>query len=98
VEKFLGTNGYGEDTFAAPVTVVCFADDTRRLVRGTKTGTNTSDQIVSESTLYTYPVSSPLFVADSRVTLNGTVSRVIKTNVNVSGALDLPDHVAVNLT
>lgn len=93
VETFLGTNGYGEDTFAAPVNVACFADDTRKLVRG-KDG----EQVVSESTLYTYPINGPLFTADSRVTLNGTVSRVIKTNVNDSGDLDLPDHVAVTLT
>lgn len=93
VEMFLGTNGYGEDTFAAPVTVVCFIDPGRKLVRG-KDG----EQVVSESTLATYPISAPLFVADSRVTVNGDESRVIKTKLAASGDLDLPDHVAVSLT
>jgi hypothetical protein len=93
VEMFLGTNGYGEDTFAAPVSVVCYADDARKLVRG-KDG----EQVVSESTLYTYPISAPLFTAGSRVTLKETVSRVIKTAVHDSGDLDLPDHTAVTLT
>jgi hypothetical protein len=93
VEMFLGANGYGEDTFAAPVSVVCFADDARKLVRG-KDG----EQVVSESTLYTYPINAPLFTADSRVTLNEAMSRVIKTAVHDSGDLDLPDHTAVTLT
>lgn len=93
VEMHLGTNGYGEDIFAAPVDVVCFADGARKLVRG-KDG----EQVISESTLATYPINAPLFIADSRVTLNGDVSRVIKTNLADSGDLDLPDHVAVSLT
>lgn len=93
VEMFLGTSGYGEDLFAAPVTLSGFADDSRKLVRG-KDG----EQIVSESTFYTYPVNAPAFVADSRVTIRGNVSRVIKTNLNDSEDLDLPDHVAVSLT
>ena len=93
VEMFLGTTGYGEDTFAAPVNVACFAEETRRLVRD-KDG----EQVVSESTLYTFPITGPLFAPDSRVTLNGMVSRVIRKSVHDSGDLDLPDHTAVALT
>lgn len=93
VEMFLGTNGYGEDIFAAPVVVVCFLDEARKLVRD-KTGA----QVVSENTLATYPVSAPLFTPDSRVTVNGAESRVIKTKTGDSGALDLPDHIEVALT
>lgn len=93
VEMFLGESGYGVDLFADPVTIACFADDSRKLVRN-KDG----EQVVSESTLYTYPINAPLFVADSRVTIDGNLSRVIKTNNNTSGDLDLPDHVAVSLT
>lgn len=99
VETFLGSSGYGVDVFAAPVILDpdedngCFIDGTRKLVRG-KDG----EQVVSESTLYTYPSNAALFLADSRVTTGDGVSRVIKTNTNTSGDLDLPDHVAVSLT
>lgn len=93
VEMYLGVNGYGEDIFAAAVSVVCFVDGARKLVRS-KDG----EQVVSESTLATYPVNAPVFVSDSRVTVNGNESRVIKTNLADSGSLDLPDHVAVSLT
>lgn len=93
VEMFLGVNGYGEDIFAAPVSVVCFLDDARKLVRN-KDG----EQVVSETTLATFPVNAPLFTADSKVTVNGAESRVIKTKVGDSGDLDLPDYVAVSLT
>ena len=105
VEKFLGTSGYGADLFAAPVTIQCFADDARKLIRN-KDGA----EVVSESTLYTFTTNAPLFAPDSRVTiwpdgvnvLDGnenapTPTRVIKVNVNDSGSLNLPDHVAVNL-
>ncbi len=93
VEMFLDTSGYGVDLFSAPVNILGFADDTRKLIRN-----GAGEQVVSESTVYTYPVNAPLFVADSRVTIGGNISRVIKTNTNDSGALDLPDHVAVSLT
>jgi hypothetical protein len=93
VEMYLGTSGYGEDLFAAPVTIVGFADAARHLVRSA-----TGEQVVSESTFVTYPINAPVFAPDSRVTFNGTVSRVIKTNLGDSGALSLPDHVAVSLT
>jgi len=105
VEKYLGTNGYGEDTFAAPVTLDpadtsahpegngCWIDDARKLVRSSD-----GEQVVSESTLYTYPEHAALFTPNSRVTVNGVPSRVIRANPNTSGDLDLPDHVAVSLT
>lgn len=105
VETYQGTNGYGEDTFAAPVTLDpadvstrpdgngCWIDDARHLVR-----TSDSEQVISESTLYTYPDNAALFTPNTRVTVNDNVSRVIKTNLNTSGDLDLPDHVAVSLT
>lgn len=93
VETYQGTNGYGEDTFAAPVTVVGFLDDSRRLVRGAD-----AEQVISESQFYTRPENGALFTAESRVTADGSVSRVIRTNVNMSGNLDLPDHAVISLT
>ena len=104
VETFQGTNGYGQDVFAAPVTVPCFTDDSRRLVRD-KTGA----EVVSETTLFTSAADGALFTTNSRVTLPTAtdtadgdplpprVSRVIKANINDSGPLKLPDHAEVNL-
>lgn len=93
VETYQGTNGYGEDVFAAPVTVAGFLDDTRHLVRS-----QTAEQVVSEAQFYTHPENGALFTADSRVTVDGVTSRVIRTNVNTSGSLELPDHAVISLT
>lgn len=99
VETITGTTGYGVDVFAAPVTLDpatgngCYVDDGRRLVRST-----TGEQVISESTLYTDPSNAALFTPNSRVTVDGIVSRVIKANLNDSGPLGLPDHLAVTLT
>lgn len=93
VETYQGTNGYGEDVFAGPVAVVGFLDDSRRLVR-----TQTAEQVISEAQFYTRPENGTLFTPDSRVTVDGVVSRVIRTNVNTSGPLGLPDHTVVSLT
>ena len=105
VETLQGTNGYGEDTFSTPVTLNpadtstrptgngCWIDPSRKLVRS-----STGEQVVAESTLYTYPDNAGLFAPNSRVTIDGNESRVIRCNLNTSGDLDLPDHVAVSLT
>lgn len=96
VETFLGTSGYGVDQFAAPVTLSppngCFVDNARHLVRST-----TAEEVLSEATLYTFVANAALFAPNSRVTVNGVQTRVIKTNPNTSGSLRLPDHVAVTL-
>lgn len=93
VETWLGTNGYGADTFASPVTVPCFVEGKRRLVRN-----STGAEVISETTLYTNPTSGALFAPDSRVTVNSVTTRVIVTATLTSGSLGLPDHVVVNLT
>ena len=99
VETCQGTDGSGEDVFETPVTLDpdggngCWIDATSKLVQSTD-----GEQIISASTLYTYPSNASLFTPNSRVTVNGAISRVIRTNLNTSGALDLPDHVAVSLT
>jgi hypothetical protein len=92
VEMFLGAGAYG-DIYAAPVNVIGFMDGARKLIRGTN-----GEQVVSESSFYTYPITGPLFVADSRITQGTEVSYVIKTSTNDSGALGLPDHAVVDLT
>lgn len=95
VETYQGVGSLG-DVFAAPVTVAAFVEDTRRLVRD-KNG----EQVVSETTLYTYLTNAALFTTNSRVTVAGAparAARVIRQNANDGGPLDLPDHLAVALT
>lgn len=101
VETWLGTGSNG-DIFATPVTVACFADDSRKLVRD-----KDKQQVISETTLYTSITHTALFVEGSRVTVlgdsdgdepAGRAAFVIKVNANDSGTLDLPDHLAVSLT
>jgi hypothetical protein len=91
VEKYLGTGAYG-DSFAAPATISGFLDDDRKLVVS-----STGEQVVSESTFYTYPANAALFTVDSRVTVNGRETRVIGVKRRDSGPLNLPDHVEVVL-
>lgn len=93
VEPFLGINGLGVDMFGPPASLPCFLDDTRHQIRST-----TGETVISESTLYTYPTNAGSFTINARVTVGANVSRVMKVNVNDSGTLDLPDHVAVSLT
>lgn len=101
VETWQGAGSVG-DVFAAPVTVSCFIEDKRKLVRA-KDG----QQVISESTLYTSIVNVGLFVANSRVTvltdadgdeLTPTrMTRVIGQSAFDSGNLDLPDHLEITL-
>jgi hypothetical protein len=93
VEPFLGANNLGIDTFGPAQVIQCFADDSRRMVRNAD-----GEQVISETTLYTYPSNAVYLVPNARVTIGSAVSRVIKSNLNTSGALDLPDHVAAVLT
>lgn len=95
VETFQGTSGSGTDLFSAPAILTngCFIEPKRRLVRD-----STGEQVVSETTVYTYPTNAALFTPNSRVTVNGNVARVITVAPFDSGDLDLPDHVVINLT
>jgi hypothetical protein len=60
--------------------------------------TSDTETVLSSTTVYTYPAAAPLFAVNSRVTIDGVVSRVIRANPNTSGSAALPDHVAVKLT
>lgn len=94
VQTKTGTGSRGDIFAPASAPIPCFTDDSRKLVRD-KDG----QQIVSESTLYTYPANATLFTPGSKVTIGtGRTAIVIRVNVNDSGDLDLPDHVAVSLT
>jgi hypothetical protein len=97
VETFEGAGAYG-NVYASPVTLAppngVWVDGARKLVRN-----SAGVEVVSETSLATFKANAPLFTPDSRVTINGVVSLVIKTNEADSGSLNLPtDHVEVNLT
>ncbi|KQR97692.1 MAG: hypothetical protein J0I33_07755 [Microbacterium ginsengisoli] len=99
VQTSIRTSGYGVDVFNDPVMLTptggtgCFVERKRRLVRN-----NAGAEVVSETTLYTYPAAADLFTVDSLVSTGGVDSRVITVAQSDSGDLDLPDHIAVYLT
>jgi len=93
VEALEGVNGYGQKTYADPVEVTGFMDETLKLVRD-KTGA----QVVSSSTFYCPTSSREDFPAGSKVTYDSAVSEVITCRTLDSGELDLPDHLMVRLT
>lgn len=90
VEPYLGQGGNGP-TYGPAVTVRCFRDDARKLVRDAA-----GEQVVSETTCYCPPatVAPPL----SRVTVAGKTAYVITAKARDGGGLPTPDHLEVNLT
>ncbi len=93
IEPYQGEGGSGP-VYGAPVSVRCFREDSRKLVRN-----QLGEQVVSESQAYCPPgtVAPP----KSRVTINGTNSRtafVIQAKDRDGGGLPTPDHVEVVLT
>ena len=93
VETFTGAGAYG-DVFAAPVVDTGFLEGATKLVRD-----QSGQQVIAFSTWYTSVANAAHYTADSRFTdPSGRKSRVITVNVNDSGVLGLPDHVAVSLT
>lgn len=92
VETKTGTGAYG-DVYAEPVDVDCWLEPKRRLVR------NKDGQEVLSSSFLSCPVpEEPKFVPDSKVTHNGHTALVIGVNTLTSGALQLPDHLEIDLT
>lgn len=91
VEALTGSGGMG-DTYAAPVPLLCFVDDKRRLVRSAS-----GEEVISETTIYA-PKGTSL-PDQSRVNLpSGRAALVISTSIFDSAALDLPDHIVLALT
>lgn len=90
IEPYLGQGGNGP-TYGPPVTVKCFRDDGRKLVRNAA-----GEQVVSESTCICplATVAPPL----SRVTVNGRTAYVITAKRRDGGGLPTPDHLEVALT
>ncbi len=93
VETYAGEDSWGNTFATVTAPILGFLDDTRALVRSAA-----GDQVVSESTFYTGPEHLTKFVPESIVHLPDRVATVIKCGNADSGALDLPDHIAVTLT
>jgi hypothetical protein len=91
-EPFLFTNSLGVDLFGPAVTVPGFNDTTRRQVRSAD-----GQIVISAGSFYTYPANASSMPIDARVTIDGSVTRVMTSTLNTSGALDLPDHLDVTL-
>lgn len=90
IEPYAGQGGNGP-TYGPSVTVRCFRDDTRRLVRD-----GMGEQVVSETTVYCplSTVAPPL----SRVSVNGRTAYVITAKSRDGGGLPTPDHLEIALT
>lgn len=92
VETYLGTGVKGP-TFAAPASVLCFVDDSRKLVRD-----STGEQVVSSTTVYAPLSVYAQFPVDSKVTVNGRTARVVAVELQNSAGPASVHHTQVNLT
>lgn len=87
VRRLTGSGGMGK-TYAAPVTLLVFVDDKRRLVRG-----QDAQQVISETSIYGAVEYGSEFTPGSTVDLpSGRRATVITCGVKTSGELGLPDH------
>ncbi len=91
VETLLGSGPYG-DSYAAPVTVKCFRDDKRQIVRGAN-----GDEVVSEVTLYARLAATATFQPDSRVTWDGRTAYVVSLARRDDAGMGAWQHIEVNL-
>lgn len=94
VRTLTGVGGMGH-VFAAPVTLLAYVDDSRRLVRNAD-----AREVVSGSTLYDVDVTrSGVYAPGSRVQLpSGREATVLMVAVRTAGALGLPEHIEAALT
>jgi hypothetical protein len=91
IEPYLGNSATGP-LYGPPVTVACFVDAKRRMVRDA-TGT----QVVSNTTIIC-PLST-VAPAESKVTnANGTNGTVLQSLRRDGGGLPTPDHLELSLT
>lgn len=92
VRTHKGSGPFGEE-YADPVTVPCFVDARRQLVRD-----DSGREVTSEATV-TGPVeSTDLFLPESVTTIEGRERTVISLARHTGGPLDLPDHFEANTT
>lgn len=92
VRTHTGSGPYGE-TYADPVTVSCFVDARRQLVRDTE-----GREVTSETTI-TGPVhEGHRFTPGSLTTVHGDERAVITLALRTGGGLDLPEHFEATTT
>lgn len=88
VEAYLGDGAYGP-IYAAPVTVRCLIDDTRRLVRNAN-----GDEVTAETTLYVGDLDANI-PPESRVTVNGRTTTVLSVSRHDGAGLPTPNHLEI---
>lgn len=92
VRTHKGSGPYGE-TYADPVTVPCFVDARRQLVRD-----DDGREVTSEATI-TGPIEhGTRFLPESVTTVAGRERTVITLALRTGGPLDLPDHFEATTT
>lgn len=92
IEAYAGADSFGNRLFSAAVTVTCFVDDKRQLVRA-----STGEEVISESTVIA-PLATVCPV-NSQVTLpDGRKARVLQALRRDGGGLPVPDHLEILLT
>lgn len=92
VTPYLGQGTDGADLYGTPVTVQGFLEESTRLVRA-----EDGQEVVSSATFYCPTSNAASFPLDAKVASSTRTSRVLTVNVNDSGSLGLPDHLAVSL-
>lgn len=92
VRTYTGSGPFGE-TYADPVDVPCFIDNTRRLVRD-----NDGRELTSEATITGHLSYGDLFQPESTATIDGDERTVLTLAKHYSGMLDLPDHFEATTT
>lgn len=92
VETFLGIKN-SRPSYASPVTVACFVNDSRKLVRD-----QNGAEVVSETTLYAPLAAVGTFAAGSRVTVHGATSTVLCVYRRDSAGPSSAWHTEVTLT
>lgn len=89
VEPYIGKSATGP-VYGSPVTVRCFADDKRQLVRGPD-----AQEVTSQTTLYMR--LDTVCPVGSRVTVNGRTTTALTALRRDGGGLPTPDHLEVAL-
>lgn len=92
VRTYEGHGPYGEQ-YADPVTVPCFIEGRRQLVRD-----QNGREVTSEATIYGPAHLGNRFLPESTATIDGQERTVITLAKHYSGALDLPDHFEATTT
>lgn len=92
VETFLGAGSTG-DTYAPAAPIRGFLDDGVVRVQ-----TPSGEELVQKSIWFGPLADAPIFVPESKVTVNGRESQVSAVRLRSGGPLGLPDHVEVDLT